>query len=394
MGRTTRSSGGKKKATPSSRNDEDVEIDEDYDHTSPDMATPATSTEGAETPQTTVKGRRSTKKGRRGLAQEYDHAEFQAMKRDVGKILQMLNNKGETREEGERGRSLKRGKPRRRTRSRKAKRRRLAQDFEYESDTDDSSQESDDEEYDQKELKLDGGIRRIEFDMDTMTGKPVKSSKSKGKKKYKYPRPYMYLPRPFLEEIKERDSYDNLKYEEFVWGMIRLINATHKGDNPTSSLLAHLEMVAEDAAQFKWESVRKFSNACFDKTDRREMTWKSHDQVREQRIKNSWIGGPRQGLISMPCDSFNTDTCEKSDGHIEGGVRARHRCAICWYAAGLKECTHASRYCNRKNDLSRKQDNSNSGYGQGGYKRPYYKGRDRPQSGGDTVKGDKGQAKN
>ena len=34
-----------------------------------------------------------------------------------------------------------------------------------------------------------------------------------------------------------------------------------------------------------------FSNACFDKADRREMSWRSEDEIRVLRIKNSWIRG-------------------------------------------------------------------------------------------------------
>ena len=155
-----------------------------------------------------------------------------------------------------------------------------------------------------------------------------------------------------------------------MWGLTRLILSTYKPDDIAALLLSHLEMVAEDAIQYKWDSVRTFSNECFDKADRKEMTSRSDAKIREQRIKKWWISGPKPSAQATPCHSFNLDNCDEEDGHEQGGVKAQHRCAVCWFAVGLKECTHPAKLCNRRSNLN--QRHSNRTYGQGGYKHNGY----------------------
>ena len=203
----------------------------------------------------------------------------------------------------------------------------------------------------------------------------------------------MYLPRPVLEEVKDRDSYNNLSFEEYVRGMVRLISATYETDDATALLLGHLEMVAADAAEFKWESVRKFSNQCFDKADRREMSWRADVKIREIRIKNSWIGGPKKTGGAEPCHAFNTDGCDENDGHMERGFKARHCCTICWYVAGLKECTHPASKCNRRGELNQKQTNVNRHQGQFKHTQ-YQKNKTGGPHGGEPHSMEKGAAKN
>ena len=395
MGRHTRSSDGKKQPVPNYRvdeEDEDVIEGGDGEQTPeqrPEPGGPGTSKGKS------VKSRRSSKRRRdKEDHEEYDHAKFQQVQRDVGKILEILQTRDVGNEKGKKRTPSRKRAASKSTQAAAAKRRRLVAEFEDSEYTEESEGDSEDE--DSGGDPEDDGVKRIKFDMEAMTGKPAKLSKSKSRAKYKYPRPYMYLTREVLEDVKDRVSYDKLSYQEYVWGIVRLIISTHKKDDTTGLLLNHLEMVAEDAVEFKWESVRAFSNACFDKADRKELTWRSEVKIREQRIKHSWISGPKVAPQPTPCHNFNVQTCDKEDGHEEGGIKARHRCALCWFAVGLKECTHPARLCNRKAGLSQRQgNNSYAPQGQGGYKHnQYQKNKGGQGSNTDSLSKEKSHPKN
>ena len=395
MARNTRSTERKKKKS-------DSNYQTDYDegegnHGVEDTSSPLPSTPQGGEAQSTRKSTKRRKSARVQMSasrsEKYDHSRFVAVEKNIGKILHIISKKerrSSQREKQEKTPSRKRHLPPRK--DGRGKKRRLAREFEVTEDSDTSETESECDTADSSMSEEDDGIDRIQFDMDAMTGKPAKRSKSKSRIKYKYPRPYMYLPRPVLEEVKERDSYDNLSYQEFVWGMVRLIKSTHKADDATALLLSHLEMVAEDAARFKWESVRDFSNACFDKADRREMSWRDGTQIRDFRIKNSWISGPRAPAVPEPCHAFNVDTCDKQDGHQERGFKARHRCAICWMVAGLKECTHAAKFCNRKGEMTQKQGGYNNA--RGTYKQSQYNKKSGGNAAPEAQASDRGHPKN
>ena len=173
-------------------------------------------------------------------------------------------------------------------------------------------------------------IPKVRFDIETLTGKPPKRRNGKSKMKYRYPRPYMFLPRPILSKVKERDSADDLSFQEYVWGMSRLIMHVHKHDDAVALLLNHIACVAEDTLKFNWEDVRCFSNTCFDRAERKEITWRDREEIKDERIKLSWISGPKMPRVNQPCHAFNTEGCDKPDRHESDNIIFRHRCAVCW----------------------------------------------------------------
>ena len=219
-------------------------------------------------------------------------------------------------------------------------------------DSDDESEYSDED--DDGEDEDPYYIPKIPFDMETKTGKHKKSSKRKSKEKLRYPHPYMFLPRHVLLKVQDRDSYDDLSFEEYVWGMCGIISMVHKRDDAAKLLVDHLLSTAEDASQYDWEAVRNFTNVCFDKVERGDMSWQSREEIREQRIKFSWITGARNMDEPQPCHAFNTSVCDKEDRHIENKTLKRHRCAVCWYGLDLRECTHAAKNCGKRHNLSYK----------------------------------------
>ena len=101
--------------------------------------------------------------------------------------------------------------------------------------------------------------------MGQATGKSTKIKKSKI---HKDDRPYMFLERVVLEEVKKRDSYDRLSKEEYFCGMAAMIREKSDPSVMVYHLIKHMAMVAEDALEHSWESVRKWSNMVFDKVEK------------------------------------------------------------------------------------------------------------------------------
>ena len=181
MGRATRSSDGKKNAAHTyggEEEEEEVPMEEV-------IRTPARSDMGASAGgdvSKSGKGRRSARRSRGdGRGEKYDHTRFLTMEENVGKILQILHKKDG--KKSDRQKVTKRKRSAKRRGSKKAKRRRVDTD----SETDSSDSDSDDIDSDDGSgPEDDDGIKRIEFDMETMTGKPSRSSKSKCRAKLKY----------------------------------------------------------------------------------------------------------------------------------------------------------------------------------------------------------------
>ena len=269
-----------------------------------------------------------------------DAARFSALEKQVAQVLRRMKSQSSPSTKGHKRKSPKRCCKSQHRRGGGRKRRRVSPNSSSTDYTDGSDDESGDDGTEDDSpnhgSRRKEEIPRIEFDIETLTGKPPKNPKNKSRVKLKYPRPYMYQLRPKLYEIKDRDCFDNLSYEEYVFGLVRLISSLHKKDDSAKCLLNHFLQVAEDATKYSWEGVHEFTNACFDKVDRKEFTWRCRELIRDERIKLSWIAGAKPKPEPQPCNLFNVGTCTKEDGHVEGDTIMRHRCVICWYAADLK----------------------------------------------------------
>ena len=303
--------------------------------------------------------RRSSQSGGQKTKDKAQMESFQSQLNEIFEILKEREDKNATKpKEKTPGKKRKAERPEK-TRN---KRRRTTNQYSS-SETSETDSDADSGE-DTSDPTAPGGkdyIPWVRFDMESATGKHAKNKKTNRKAKLRYPRPYMFLPRPILEEVQNRESYDDLSFPEYLIGLVKLMMTTHKEDDATTLLLNHLIMVADDATKFKWEAVRSFTNSCFDRAARSEITWRSKDDIREERIKLSWIAGPRPAPQPQPCHAFNTEGCNKEDKHVEGSAIMRHRCAVCWHAAGLYECTHTANRCNRREELGQKQTRPKQG---------------------------------
>ena len=354
MSRGTRSSTNKSGPVPNYAADDDESSQEE------EVQVAKSASEGHHTQPVEPRGsekrrlkRRSSKAADRNPE---DKSQLESVQSQLTEIFSILKNK----EDKVTGKSARKSskKKGRRVGKRRPKRRRTYTDC-TSTDTSDDQGFTTNSDSDEQDADAPGGrdyIPRLRFDMESATGKHAKNKKSNKKPKLRYPRPYMLLPRSILEQVQDRESYDDLSFEEYVLGLAHIISSTHKGDDATTLLLNHLKMVAEDTTKFKWGAVRAFTNSCFDKAARSELTWRSKDEIRDERMKLSWIAGTRSPPQPQPCHAFNTVGCSKEDRHVEGDAIMRHRCTICWHAAGLYECTHAAHRCNRREELGQKQN--------------------------------------
>ena len=159
----------------------------------------------------------------------------------------------------------------------------------------------------------------------------------------------MYLEREVLEEVKKRSSYNALTRDEYFAGMAEMIKEKIDPADPAY----YLAMVAQDALEYAWEAVRKWSNMVFDKVERRRITWEDAQAIKEMRYAVSWIKGAKVARDQVPCDSFNLEgkECDLEDEHQDDNYMYRHRCAACWYGISLQDCKHTSHLCKRKKGM-------------------------------------------
>ena len=203
----------------------------------------------------------------------------------------------------------------------------------------------------QEKKDVDDAIRRSRFDMGRATGKPIVTKKKDKKGGHTYPRPYMYLPRDILVKIKERDSYDQLTYVEYMLGYANMLMDTNLSAPVIKQLTAHMAMVAKDATRYGWAAVLEFSNKCFDAVEVGDIKWDDREEVRELRMFYSWVPGSRQSKEGKPCYDYQEGACAQKDAHDDGAGPRRHRCAVCWYGADLYECKHPASTCGKRADI-------------------------------------------
>ena len=203
-----------------------------------------------------------------------------------------------------------------------------------------------------KEKKdVEDALRRSRFDMGRATGKPVVSKAKDKKGGHTYPRPYMYLPRDILIKVKDRESYDQLTYGEYMLGYANMLMDNELGAPLLKSLTSHLAMVTKDATRYAWSAVIEFSNRCFDAVEVGDIEWHDREDVRELRMFYSWVPTARISKEGRPCLDYQDGSCDQKDAHDDGAGPRRHRCVVCWYGADLYECKHPATACGKRADI-------------------------------------------
>lgn len=170
---------------------------------------------------------------------------------------------------------------------------------------------------------------------------------------------------------KKRIPLNNTTLAEHLWGILLIVKDPKVDPRIKPTLLAHLEDVIEDACDFQWPAVRRWSEETF-------------SLVAENRLPNGWFSTHRIQLLRVsmskidnakinfdeeqpaqrkqyvapqqpdnlkggpPCSAFNSQSgCTLQSGHTVGGRRMLHICSYC-----LLQCStgyqHSEASCRNK----------------------------------------------
>lgn len=181
---------------------------------------------------------------------------------------------------------------------------------------------------------------------------------------------------------KKRIPLNNVSLAEHLWGILCIVKDPKVDPRIKPCLLAHLEDVIEDACDFQWPAVRRWSEETFSliaenripngwyavnriqllrvsmsRIDNAKLTFdvdfpaqskqQSHNPSAQskQQSFNQQTDGLRGG---PPCQAFNSQAgCNQQSGHMIGGRRMLHICSYC-----LMQCStgyqHSEASCRNK----------------------------------------------
>lgn len=161
---------------------------------------------------------------------------------------------------------------------------------------------------------------------------------------------------------------------EHLWGILRMIKDEKTDKNVVPYLLKHLEDVIEDACDFDWSRVRRWSEEIFSLVaeKRLEDGWKSQNRIQMLRMNISrteaaalyqsfhYVKDPlykrsaQQGPTSdpprggPPCVAYNSPAgCPLQPGHVVNGRKVSHICTFCLFNSSAAY-THPEAQCRNK----------------------------------------------
>lgn len=175
---------------------------------------------------------------------------------------------------------------------------------------------------------------------------------------------------------KRRIPLNNLTLAEHLWGLLCIVKDPKVDPRIKPCLLAHLEDIIEDACDFQWPAVRRWSEETFSLIAENRLTngWFASHRIQLLRVSMSRIDNAKlnfdieatpqrkhqfstqqsssqqpEGLKGgPPCPAFNSSTgCTLNSGHMVGGRRMLHICSYC-----LVQCStgyqHSEANCRNK----------------------------------------------
>lgn len=170
---------------------------------------------------------------------------------------------------------------------------------------------------------------------------------------------------------KKRIPLNNVSLAEHLWGILCIVKDPKIDPRIKPSLLAHLEDVIEDACDFQWPAVRRWSEETFSliAENRLPNGWYSSHRIQLLRVSMSRIDNAKLSFEveptpqhkhqftaqqtdnlkgGSPFPAFNSPTgCTHQSGHVMGGRRMLHICSYC-----LVQCStgyqHSEASCRNK----------------------------------------------
>ena len=181
---------------------------------------------------------------------------------------------------------------------------------------------------------------------------------------------------------KDKTGLGELTLPEYIWGFLQILKAKDPSDPDVPYMNHHLEMLVEDAKEFSWEMVRKWSEEVLSRISLGKLTWSntyeidrlqtriSHDtagQITKSDYTKSEGGYKmadhvRRAKAGPPCRLFQTGTCSHNSDHITNGYRQLHVCAYCI----TNKCElhpHSQADCKTKKFNDDKKGKKGSGFG-------------------------------
>ena len=170
------------------------------------------------------------------------------------------------------------------------------------------------------------------------------------------PKPYMYLDRPGLSTIKKKlDVRDTMSFNEYTVSFLKMVRDPRAAQNDLLDLhLEHLQQVIEDAGSRDWPSVRRWSQATFDKVENGALSWEDRYGMQIERMRHALLASSKPagpgGYVDrrdLPCRDFNAHTgCMHPRAHQGRNVMFAHICASCFQVG--ERAPHSAVACPRK----------------------------------------------
>ena len=191
-------------------------------------------------------------------------------------------------------------------------------------------------------------------------------------KKICYPHNYV-----LRGEKKERMTISTLTIAEHCWAILRIIEDANLPAEYKPALVTHLDEVQEDAHEYPWPNVRRWSEEVFTRIGEKRLKWSEENKIQMLRVSFSRTGttltsqstvantggGSGKGNTGSgrattanskeqlrggpPCKEFNSGACTQQGGHMVEGRRRPHICSYCIRNFSSIH-THAEKDCDIK----------------------------------------------
>lgn len=151
---------------------------------------------------------------------------------------------------------------------------------------------------------------------------------------------------------KKKLSFNTLTLAEHIFGMFCMLDEPDFDPGLKPYIVAHMREVAEDASEFEWPNVRRWSEEVFNLVAERRLPqgWGSAQKIQNLRTEMSRVDSARLASHKdfpnkkfagnagqhdnlrggPPCQNYNSSQgCPLQSGHMLNGKRQVHVCSYC-----------------------------------------------------------------